>query len=130
MGAYAVKPAVVSYEHCCLLSAPEKRCLEPLNVACSPPLSLVNLSPAFFPMSIFSGCSFTFLYITFLFYPDPSHFIREISSPVNFSLDIAIIFSHFLSTDYYVDLHLAHIVLCTSIPSVPSQGCSSSSFSL
>ena len=130
MGAYAVKPTVVSYEHSCLLSAPEKRCLEPLNVACSPHLSLVTPSPAFFPMSIFSGCSFTFLSITFLFYPDPSHFITEISSAVNFSLHIATVFSHFLSTDYYVDLHLAHVVLCTSIPSVPSQVCSSISFSL
>lgn len=50
-----------------VLSAPEKRCLEPLSVACSPHLSLVTPSPAFFPMSIFSGCSFTFLSITFLF---------------------------------------------------------------
>ena len=129
MGAYTMKLTVVSYEHSCLLSAPEKRCPEPLNVSYSPNLSLVTPSPAFFPMSIFSGCSFTFLSITFLFYLDPSHFIREISSPVNFSLHIAIVLSHFLSTDYYVDLHLAHIVLCTSIPSVPSQDCSSISFS-
>lgn len=50
----------------CAVSARE-RCLEPLNVACSPHLSLVSPSPAFFSMSVFSGCSFTFLSITFLF---------------------------------------------------------------
>ena len=51
-----------------VLVAPEKS-LEPLNVACSPHLSLVTPSPALFSTSVFSGCSFTFLSITFLFIP-------------------------------------------------------------
>ena len=66
VGTYTVKLAVPSRVLLSVLSAPE-RCLEPLNVACSPHLSLVSPSPAFFSMSVFSGCSFTFLSITFLF---------------------------------------------------------------
>lgn len=94
---------------------------------------LISPSPPFFPCQHFLCAHLPshLLHSFFILTPPVSSGISIHQSTNPWKLAFS---SHFLSTDYYLhtylDPYLAHVVLCSPVPSVPSQYCSIISFSL